>query len=118
MNVIVRNSHLDTRKEMYSNECDIIQAGICRRRMRGEYETGEAATSSAGEAAKKIRGRQKTTSNTVLRTDLGCYHLEKNGDLMKLKWQYSVGNMSGTRMPGIVDRVVWKKVPKGRVGIR
>lgn len=36
MGVILRDSHRDERIEIYSDECDYTEAGICRRIMRGK----------------------------------------------------------------------------------
>ena len=71
-------------------------------------------------AAKKVplTGCSNTTSNTVLRAELGMYPLETNRDVRKLKWQYKVRNMPKKRLPAIPDRAVWEKVTKGRAGIR
>ena len=41
-------------------------------------------------AAKKILGCSSTTSNTVLRAELGMYPLKTNRDVGKLKRQYEV----------------------------
>ena len=64
--------------------------------------------------AKKILGCSSTTSNTVLRAELGMYPLETIRDVRKLKWQYKVNNMPEKRLPAIVDNSVWE----GRAGIR
>ena len=69
-------------------------------------------------AAKKILGRSSTSSNTVLRAELGMYPLTTNRDVRKLKWQYKVRNMTKKRLPAIAGRAVWEKVTKGRAGIR
>ena len=37
-------------------------------------------------AAKQILGYSSTSSNTVLRAELGMYPLETNKDVKKLKW--------------------------------
>ena len=60
-------------------------------------------------AAKKILGCSSTTSNTVLRAELGMYPLETNRDVRKLKWQYKVNNMPEKRLPAIVDTAVCDK---------
>ena len=71
-------------------------------------------------AAKKILGCSSTTSNAVLRAELGMYPLKTSisRDVRKLKWQYKVENTPEKRLPAIADRVVWKKITKGRAGIR
>ena len=69
-------------------------------------------------AAKKILGCSSTTSNTVLRAELGMYPLKTNRGGRKLKWQYKVNNVPEKRLPAIVDRAVWEKITKRRAGIR
>ncbi|MEP2037814.1 MAG: hypothetical protein ABJI72_14510 [Parasphingorhabdus sp.] len=69
-------------------------------------------------AAKKILRCLSTTSNTVLRAELGMHPLKTNRDMRKLNWQYKVKSMPKQRLPAIVDRAVWEKVTKGRAGIR
>ena len=67
-------------------------------------------------AAKKILGC--STSNTVLRAELGMYPLKTHRGVRKLKWQYEVKNVPKKRLPAIVDRAVWEKTTKVRAGIR
>ena len=69
-------------------------------------------------ATKKILGSSSTTSNTVLREELGLYPLKTNRDVRKLKWQYKVKDMPEKRLPAIVDNAVWEKITKRRAGIR
>ena len=69
-------------------------------------------------AAKNVLGCSSTTSNTVIRAELGMYPLETNRDARKLKWQYKVRNMPKKRLPAIANRVVREKVTKGRAGLR
>ena len=69
-------------------------------------------------AAEKIQGCPNTTSNTVLRAELGMYPLEANRHARKLKWQYKVINVPKKRLPARVERAVWEKLTKGRAGIR
>ena len=69
-------------------------------------------------AAKKVLGCLSTTSNTVLRAELGICPLKTNRDVRKLKWQYKVRNMPKKRLPAIADGAVWEKATKGRAGIR
>ena len=70
-------------------------------------------------AARKIQRCSCTTSNTVvLRAELGMYPLQTNSDMRELKRQYKVRNMPKKRLSATVDRAVWKKVTKGRAGIR
>ena len=52
-------------------------------------------------AANKILGCSRTTSNTVLRAELGMYPLETNRGVRKLKWQYEARNMPEERLPAI-----------------
>ena len=60
-------------------------------------------------AAKRILGCSSTTSNTVLRAELGMYPFKTSGDVRKLKWQHEVNNMPKKRLPAIDDRAVWEK---------
>ena len=69
-------------------------------------------------AAKKILGCSNTTSNTVLRAELGMYPVTTNRDVRKLKRQYKVRNMSEKSLPAIIDNAVREKVTKGRAGKR
>ena len=63
-------------------------------------------------AATQVLGCSSTTSNTVLRAELGMYPLKTNRDVRKLKWPYTVRNMPKTRLPAIPNRAVWEKVTK------
>ena len=65
-------------------------------------------------AAKKILRCSSTTSNTVLRAELGMYPLETNGDVRKLKWQRTGRDMPEKRLQAIAGRAVWEKITKGR----
>ena len=78
----------------------------------------ETVQMTAAATRKNVLGSSSTTSNTVLRAELGMYPLETNRDVRKLKWQYKVRNMPKKRLPAIADRAVWEKVTKGRAGIR
>ena len=70
-------------------------------------------------AAKKVRGCSRTTSNTVLRAELGMYPLETDRNARKLNGQYiKVRNMPKKRVPVIVDRAVCERVTTGRAGKR
>ena len=69
-------------------------------------------------AAQKVLGCSSTTSNTVLRAELGMYPLKTDRDVRKLKWQYKLRNTPKKRLPAIADRAVWEKATKGRAGIR
>ena len=78
----------------------------------------ETVQMTAAATRKNVLGSSSTTSNTVLRAELGMYPLETNRDVRKLKWQYKVRNMPKKRLPAIADRAVWEKVTKGRAGIK
>ena len=80
--------------------------------MENQLETVQMA------AAKRVLGCSSTTSNTVLRAELGICPLKTNRDVRKLKWQCKVKNMPKKRLPAIADRAVWEKVTKGRAGMR
>ena len=69
-------------------------------------------------AAKKALGCSSTTSNTVLRAELGMHPLKTTRDVRKLKWQYRVKSMADKRSLAVVDGVVWEKITKRRSGIR
>ncbi|CAB1117900.1 unnamed protein product [Ectocarpus sp. CCAP 1310/34] len=69
-------------------------------------------------AAKKILGCSSTTSNTVLRAELGMYSLKTKIDMQKLNWQYKVSRLSDDRLPAMVDKVAWGKATPGKKGIR
>ena len=69
-------------------------------------------------AAKNILGCSCTTSNIVLRAELGMCPLKTNRYVRKLKWLYKVNNMTQKRLPAIVDYAVWEKITKGRAGTR
>ncbi|CAM9593541.1 unnamed protein product, partial [Sphacelaria rigidula] len=88
----------------------------------GEVWEGDVKLEKLGKiqmaAAREILGCSKTTSNTVLRAELGVYSLETNGDMRKLRCQYSVKNMQRKRFPAKVDKAVWKKSIKGKAGKR
>ena len=67
-------------------------------------------------AEKVLRRCSSTTSNTVLRAELGMYP-KTNIGARQLKWQYKVRNMPNKRLPAIADRAAWEKVTKERAGI-
>ena len=69
-------------------------------------------------ATKKMLGCSSTTSNAVLRAELGMYPLETKRDARKLKWRYKVKNTPEKGLPYTADRAVWEKITKGRDGIR
>ena len=100
MDAILTDSHLDTRIE----RCILI--GVIVREYAGEVWEGNAKLEKQMErgqmtAAKKVPRCSRTTSNTVLRADLGMYPLKTNRDMRKLKWQYRVRNMPKKRLPAI-----------------
>ena len=119
MDVILRDSHLDTR----SKRCILMNVVVPMLEYAGEVWEGNVRLAEKLEtvqmaAVKKILGCSRTTSNTALRAELGMYSLKTNRDVRKLRWQYSVKNMHRKRLPAVVDRAVWKKVTKGRGGVR
>ena len=57
-------------------------------------------------AAKKVLGCSRTTSNTVLRAEMGLYPFKTNRGMRKLKGQHNVRNMPKTRVAVIADRAV------------
>ena len=117
MDAILTDSHLDTRIE----RCILINVIVPKLEYAGEVWEGNAKLVKQlvqMTAAKKVPGCSSTSSNTVLRAELGMYPLETNRDVRNLKWQYQVRNMPKKRLPAIADRDVWEKVTKGRAGIR
>ena len=115
MDVILRDSHLDTRIK----RCILLNVIVPKLEYAGEVWEGNKKLAEKLEtvqmsAAKKILGCSKTTSNTALRAELGMYALKTNRDMRKLRWQHSVRSMQSKRLPAIVDRAVWKKVTKGQ----
>ena len=68
-------------------------------------------------AAKKILGGSSTTSNTVLRAELGMYPLQRDRDVRKLKWPCKARNMPEKKLPAVADRAVWEKITTRRAGI-
>jgi len=114
MDVILRDPHLDTRIK----RCILMNVIVPKLEYAGEVWEGNVKLVERLEtlqmaAAKKILGCSKTTSNTVLRAELGMYSLKTNRDMRKLRWQYSLQNMQRKRLPAIVDRAVWKKSTPG-----
>ena len=75
---------------MYPVERDLTKARVCRISLGGKQEVGGQVGNSADVSGKEdILGFWKTTSNTVLRAELGMYALKTNRDMRKLRWQYS-----------------------------
>ena len=88
MDAILTDPHLDTRIE----RCILIDVIVPKLEYAGEVWEGNAKFVKQLEtvqmtAAKKILGCSSTTSNTVLRAELGMYPLKTNRDFRKLKWQ-------------------------------
>ena len=71
-------------------------------------------------AAEKILGCSNTTSNTVLRAELGMYPLETNRrEKAEIAiQQYNVRNMPEKRLLAIADSAAWEKTAQRRAGIR
>ena len=118
MDAILADPHFDTRSQI----CILINVMLPKLEYAGEVWEGNAKSVKQLETvqmapAKQILGYSSTTSNTVLRAELGMSPLKTNKDVKKLKWQYKVTNMPEKRSPAIVDRAVWKKITKGRAGI-
>ena len=64
-------------------------------------------------------GCSSTTSNTLLKAELGMHPPKTSRDVRELKWQYKVKNMPDKRLPVTADRtVVREKITKGRAGTR
>ena len=105
--------------------CFLISVIIPKEEYAGEVWEGNAEFVKKLETVqvtaaknKKILGCSSTTSNTVVRAELGMYPIKTKRDVRKLKWQCKVRNIPGKRLPAIADRAVWEKVTPGRAGIR
>ena len=77
MDAILTDSHLDTRIE----RCILFNVIVPKREYAGAVREGNAKLVTQLErvqmtAAKKVLGCSSTTSNTVLRADLGTYPLK------------------------------------------
>ena len=110
MDAILTDPHPDSRIKT----CILMKVIVPRLEYSGEVWEGNAKfvkqlKTVQMTAAKSILGCSSTTSNTVLRAELGTYPLKTNRDVRKLKWQYKVKNMPEKRLPAIVDRDVWEK---------
>ena len=119
MDAILTDSHLDTRIK----RCVLMNVIGPKLEYSGEVWEGNAKLVKQLEtvqmtAATQVLGCSSTTSNTVLRAELGMYPLKTNRDVRKLQCQYKVRNIPKTRLPTVTDRAVWEKVTKGRAGIR
>ena len=107
VNVILRNSHLDTRIK----RCTLLNVIVPKLEYAREVWGANKKLPDKMErvqmaAGKKILGCSKTTSNTAWRAELGMYALKTNRDMRELRRQYSVRNMQSKRLPAIVDRAV------------
>ena len=114
MDAILTDSHLDTRIE----RCILMNGTVPKLEYAGEVLEGNVELVQELEtvhmtAAKQLPRCSSTTSNTVLRAELGMHPLKTNRGMRKLKWQYNVRNMPKKRLPAIVDRAVCEKVTKG-----
>ena len=119
MDVILRESQLDTRIKICILRNVIVPKLEYAQVWEGNAKLVKNLETVPMTAAKRILGCcPKTASNTALRAELGKHSLKTNRDLKKLKWHYRVKNMQGKRLPAVVDRFVWKKRTKGKVGIR
>ena len=108
MDAILTEPHVDTRIKI----CILINVIVPKLEYAGEVWEENAKfvkqleTAVQMTAAKKTLGCSSTTSNTVLRAELGMHPLETDRDVRKLKWQYKLKNMPEKRLPDIVDRAV------------
>ncbi|CAB1096278.1 unnamed protein product [Ectocarpus sp. CCAP 1310/34] len=119
MDEILTEPHLDTRIK----RCVLLNVIVPKLEYAGEvWEGNEKAVKQLETvqmaAAKKILGCSSTTSNTVLRAELGMYSLKTKRDMQKLNWQYKVSSMSDDRLPAMVDKAAWGKATPGKKGIR
>ena len=69
-------------------------------------------------AAKEVLGCSSTTSDIVLREDLGMCPVKTIRDGSNLKCHYQIIRMPKKLSPAIADRAVWEKITKGRAGTR
>ena len=91
MDAILTDPHLDSRiKTMNVIEPKLDYAGEV---WEGNAKFVKQLETVQMTAATKILGCSSTTSNTVLRAELGMYPLETNRDARKLKCQCKVKNM-------------------------
>ncbi|CAB1099916.1 unnamed protein product [Ectocarpus sp. CCAP 1310/34] len=119
MDEILTDPHLDTRIK----RCVLLNLIVPKLEYAGEVWEGKEKAVKQLEtvqmtAAKKILGCSSTTSNTVLRAELGMYSLKTKRDMQKLNWQYKVSRMSDDRLPAMVDKAAWGKATPGKKGIR
>ena len=52
-----------------------------------------------------------------MKAELGVHSPKINGDMRKLRWQYSVESMQRMGLPAMVDRAAQKKVTEGHAGM-
>ena len=109
MDAILTGSHLDTRMK----RCILMNVIVPKLEYAREVWEGNAKLVKQLEtvqmtAAKKTPRCLSTTSNTVLRAELGTHPLRTNRVKKKLKRQYKVRNMPQKRLAAIVDRAVWE----------
>ena len=119
MDAILTDPQLETRIK----RCILTNVIVPKLEYAGEVWEGNAKLVKRLEtvqmtAAEKVLGCSRTTRITVLRAELGMYPRKTNRDVRKLNWQNNVRNMAKKRLPAIADKAVWKKVTKGRAGIR
>ena len=121
MDAILTDLRLDSR----IRRCILMNAIVPKLEYAGDIWEGNAklvkqllTTTVQMTAAKKVLKCSSTTSNRVLRAELGTYPLKTNRNVRKLKWQHKVRNMPKKRLPAIADRAVWERVTKGRAGTR
>ena len=86
MDVILRDSHLDTRIKICILMNVIIPKLEYAEVWEGNVKLVKKLETVQMAAAKKILGCSKTTSNTALRAELGMYPLPTKRDMGKLRW--------------------------------
>ena len=120
MDAILTDSHLDTRIKICILMYEIVpeELGYAGEGWEGNAKFVKQMKKVPMTTAKKVLGCSSTTSNTVLRTELGMHPLKTNRDVSKMKWQYKVWNMQKKGLPATADRAVWEKATEGRAGTR
>ena len=119
MDAILSDAHLDTRtKTCIWMNMFVPKLEYAREVWEGNAKFVKQLETVQMTAAKNILGCSSTTSNAVLRAELGMYPLQTNRETRKLKLQYIVRNMPEKRLPAIADEAVWEKTTKGRTGKR
>ena len=108
--------------EKYLDECAIIvpKLGYAGEVWEGNVNFVKQLETVQTTAANRIPRCQSTTTNTVLKAELGTYPLKTKQRHEKVgKWQYKVTCQKRGCQPHLVGgRAVWEKVAKGRAGIR